>query len=187
MELKEHVKELVRWAVNKGHTEEEVVDLVYKSFGRRNAAEVARNLGVGDYKALLNRTREENPNLKETGLRGFLQWFLAKRLITVIIIVVASVIAISLVRPLPVRNEWTWISSWTYQGTPGREISIMFKDSGYIFTPTRWNIKSTFWLLRRKHSSYAALKIVAYTSMFSPAIAIAEYLDGREMRFEIRR
>ena len=58
MELKEHVKELVRWAVNKGHTEEEVVDLVYKSFGRRNAAEVARNLGVGNYKALLNRTRE---------------------------------------------------------------------------------------------------------------------------------
>lgn len=187
MELKEHIDELVRWALDKGHTDEEVVVLVYKSFGRHNATEVARRLGVGDYKTLLNRTKYENPDIKETGLRGILQWFTAKRLVAVTIIAIASVIAISLVRPLPLRNEWTGISSWTYQGTPGREISIMFKDSGYIFSPTRWNIKSTFWLLRLKHSSYDALKIIAYTGMFSPAIAIAEYLDGKEIRFEIRR
>lgn len=186
--MKKEVKEQIEWAVKKGESKTKIISLVESAYGKREARKAAMFLGT-DYnsKKSLNEVSEKGENnSKDVKSKKFCS-LNAKKISFTIIAIVITLILFWLAKPLPVKSEFTFTEEFNYSGKKGIELTIIMETKNHIIKPTKWNIKSTFWLLRREYKKYDAIRIVACTGFFTSAYAKAEYINGKETRFEILR
>jgi hypothetical protein len=186
--VKKEVKELIEWALKKGESKTKIISLVESAYGKREAKKAATFLET-DYnsKKSLNKVSEkEGNNSKDAKSKKFCL-LNAKKISFTIIAIVIALILFWLAKPLPVKGEFTFAEEWNYPGKKGIELTILLETKNHIIKPTKWNLRSTFWLLRREYKKYDVVRIVACTGFFTSAYAKAEYIDGKETRFEILR
>jgi len=186
--VKKEIEELIEWALEKGESQENIIDSVEKTYGKREAMRAAKFLGIDNIyetpnpkyiKKTINEIEETNS--KKNNIINYRKIGFAIAVIVIIIVI------FWLVKPLPIKSEFTFTEEWNYYDKKGIELTVLLETKNHIIKPTKWNLRSTFWVLRQEYSKYKAIRIIACTGFFTSAYAVAEYIDGKETKFELLR